>query len=83
MDKIAVLKKTVTTIIGFGASKIVNDIIANNVVIEHPHQKVTVPVTAFAIGGAVANASSEYTDSFIDEIVDAWNRIKSRNNADK
>lgn len=81
MDKIAVLKKTVTTIIGFGASKIVNDIIANNVEIEHAHQKVTVPVTAFAIGGAVANASSEYTDSFIDEIVDVWNKIKARKNS--
>lgn len=78
MNKIAALKKTVTIVIGVGVSKIVNDIIANNVEIEKAHQKVTVPVASFAIGGAVADASSKYTDTMIDEIVDAWQKIKNR-----
>jgi hypothetical protein len=79
MNKIAAFKKTVTVVIGFGVSKIVNDIIANNVEIEKAHQQVTVPVASFAIGGAVAQASSEYTDSFIDECVDFWQKIRNRN----
>jgi hypothetical protein len=82
MNKIVALKKTVTVVIGFGASKIVNDIIANNVEIDKPHQKVTVPVASFAIGGAVAEASSKYTDSMIDEAVDIWHKIKNRKTAE-
>lgn len=82
MNKIAALKKTVTVVIGIGVSKIVNDIIANNVEIEKDYQKVTVPVASFAIGGAVADASSKYTDSMIDDAVDFWQKIKSRKNAE-
>jgi hypothetical protein len=82
MNKIAALKKTVTVVIGIGVSKIVNDIIANNVEIDKPHQQVTVPVASFAIGGAVAEASSKYTDSLIDDAVDIWHKIKNRQTAE-
>jgi len=82
MNKIAALKKTVTVVIGIGVSKIVNDIIANNVEIDKPHQQVTVPVASFAIGGAVAEASSKYTDSLIDDAVDIWHKIKNRETAE-
>lgn len=72
MSKLAICKKAVSIAVGFGVSTIVNQIIANNVVIEKPHQKVTVPLAAIAIGGAVADASSDWTDSMIDEIAELW-----------
>lgn len=72
MSKLTLLKKTVSFAVGFGVSTIVNQIITNNVVIEKPHQKVTVPLAAIAIGGAVADASSTWTDSFIDDAAELW-----------
>ena len=73
MSKLDVLKKVVSFGVGLGVSTIVNQIIANNVVIEKPHQKVTVPLASIAIGGAVAEASSEWTDSVIDDVAELWN----------
>lgn len=78
MKKIEILKKTVSVVIGFGVSKIVHDIIANNVEIEKAHQKVTVPLASAAIGGVVAEASSKYTDSLIDDCAAVWDQIKAR-----
>jgi hypothetical protein len=77
MNKIAIIKKAVSVVVGFGVSKIVNDIIANNVQLEKSHQKVTVPLASIAIGGAVAEATSKYTDAAIDEMVDVVDIIKS------
>lgn len=82
MKKIAAIKKAVTVVVGLGVSKIVNDIIAENVDVDRTYQKVTVPVAAFAIGGAVAEASSKYTDGFIDEVVTTWYKIKDRKTAE-
>jgi len=73
MSKLAIFKKAVSIAVGFGASTIVNQIIANNVAIEKPHQKVTVPLASIAIGGVVADASSDWTDALIDEAAELWN----------
>jgi hypothetical protein len=73
MSKLAIFKKAVSIAVGIGASTIVNQIIANNVVIEKPHQKVTVPLASIAIGGVVADASSDWTDATIDEAAALWN----------
>lgn len=78
MKIIAIAKKTVSFAVTVGVSKIVHDIIANNVEMEKIHHKVAVPVASFAIGGAVADAASNYTDMFIDEIADAVVQIKDR-----
>lgn len=79
MSKLALFKKAVSIAVGIGASTIVNQIIANNVAIEKPHQKVTVPLAAIAIGGVVADASSDWTDSMIDEAAALWmNEIAPR-----
>lgn len=72
MSKLAIFKKAVSIAVGIGASTIVSQIIANNVVMEKPHQKVTVPLASIAIGGVVADASSEWTDSIIDEAAALW-----------
>lgn len=72
MTKLDLFKKAVSVAVGFGASAIVNQIIANNVVIEKRHQKVTIPLASIAIGGVVADASSDWTDSMIDEAAALW-----------
>ena len=73
MSKLDLLKKAVSVAVGFGVSTIVNQIISNNVVVEKPHQKVTVPLASIAIGGVVADASSDWTDSIIDDAANIWN----------
>lgn len=73
MTKLDLFKKAVSIAVGFGVSTIVNQIIANNVVIEKPHQKVTIPLASLAIGGVVADASSDWTDATIDEAAALWN----------
>lgn len=70
MDIVAIAKKTVSFVVAVGVSKIVHDVIEKNVEPTNTAQKVAVPVASFAIGGAVADAASTYTDGFIDEIVD-------------
>lgn len=78
MNFIDITKKAVSLTVMAGVSKIVHDIIANNVDMEKSHHKVTVPVASFALGGMAADAASEYTDNFIDEIADVVVQIKKR-----
>ena len=80
MKKIDVIKNVVKFVVHDGASKIVHDIIAHNVDMEKTHHKVTVPVASFAIGGAVAEAASTYTDACIDELDAALGVIKNMYN---
>lgn len=79
MNIVAIAKKTVYVAIQIGVGKIVHDLIENNVETEKIHHKVAVPVAAYAIGGVVAEASSDYTDRMIDELVNVIDQIKNRN----
>lgn len=78
MTKIEFVKKAVSTVVGFGTAKIVRDIIKNNVDCDTTTSKVTVTTASAAIGGAVAEITSEYTDHQIDEIAALWRKIKDR-----
>jgi len=79
MSKLAIFKRAVSIAVGIGASAIVNQIIANNVVIEKPHQKVTIPLASLAIGGVLADVSTDWTDAIIDEAAELWtNEIAPR-----
>lgn len=74
MDKIAIFKKAVTTIVGIGTTKIIKGIIENNVDTVTVASKVTVTAASTAIGYAISEETSEYTDRKIDEIVVFWNK---------
>jgi hypothetical protein len=74
VKKIAIAKKIVSTIVGFGTGKIVHDIIANNVPTDNTAQKVSVASASFVIGTMAVDATSSYTDAKIDEIVDWWSK---------
>ena len=74
MKSIAIAKKIVTTIVGIGTAKIVNDIVEANVDTDNVYQKVTVGSASVAIGYAVSETTSNYTDRKIDEAVALWKK---------
>lgn len=81
MKKIEILKKAVSTVVGFGTAKIVRDIIKNNVDTDTLTSQVTVTAASAAIGGAVSDLTKQYTDAQIDEIVAFIQKIKDRKNS--
>lgn len=78
MDKIAIIKKTISILTGIGTAKIVAGIIENNVDIDTTTSKVSVKVASTAIGYAVSDNLTEYTDFKIDELVSWWNERKTK-----
>lgn len=83
MNKLDIVKKAVSFVVGAGVSKIVHDIIANNVQPEKTHEKVSVPVASVVIGMAAADATSSYTDAKIDEIAEALSAIFKKPSEEK
>jgi hypothetical protein len=84
LDKLAIAKKTVTTIVGFGITKIVKGIIDNNVVVDTLPTKVTVSAASVAIGYSLSEVTSNYTDRKIDELVVLYDKhIRNRKTSDK
>lgn len=81
MKKIEIAKKIISTIVGFGTAKIVKDIVENNVDIDNRYQQVTVGAASAAIGYAVSDYTSAYTDAKIDEMVELWQKhVTNRKN---
>ena len=74
MKSVAIAKKIVTTIVGIGTTKIIKDIIESNVDTDTVYQKVTVGSASVAIGYAVSETTSQYTDRKIDEAVALWQK---------
>lgn len=81
MNKIKILKKAVTTVVGIGTAKIIREVIKNNVDTETVASMVTVTAASAAIGGAVGELTQDYTDRSIDEIVEFIQKIKNRKNS--
>lgn len=82
MKSVAIAKKIVTTIVGIGTAKIIKDMIENNVDTDTVYQKVTVGSASVAIGYAVSEQTSEYTDRKIDEAVALWQKyVTNRKNS--
>lgn len=63
------VKLGVQIIGGLGVSKIVGDIVRNNVPVMTTFQKVTVTTGTFIIGSLVVEQSSRYVERTIDDIV--------------
>jgi len=74
MNKAVVVKKVVSTVVGFGTAKIVKGIIESNVDTESVASKVTVTAASTAIGYSLSEMTSEYTDRKIDEAIALWNK---------
>lgn len=83
MKKLEIVKKTVTTVVGFGITKIVKGIIENNVDTETITSKVTVTAASTAIGYSLSELTANYTDMKIDEMIALYNKhIKNRKNSE-
>jgi len=70
---VKIAKLAVTTAVGIGAAKIIKTIITDNVTPEKAIDHITVIAGTLAIAGMVAEASKRFTDSKIDEAVEAFN----------
>lgn len=79
MNYLALTKKIVSTVVGFGTSMIVHDIIANNVDTSTMPRKAAVGSASLVIGMAAADYTKEYTDRQIDELFALWNKHKNSN----
>lgn len=77
MDKVVIVKKVISTVVGLGTSTIVKAIIENNTEPETLTSKVTVTAASAAIGYAASDVMSDYTDAKIDEVINWW---KNRSN---
>lgn len=81
MEKIALVKKAVTFVVGVGTTQIVRTVIQRVVEPETVKDRILVGAGSMAIGGMVADATKSYTNRQIDEIVTLWNEeIKPRLN---
>jgi hypothetical protein len=79
MNKLEITKLAVNVVVGSGVTKIVNDVIANN--INDPEkviQKVTTTSAAVVIGMMAKDATKAYTGAKIDSIVAKWNELKAK-----
>jgi hypothetical protein len=69
--------KAVTQIAaGMGVSKIVTDIVANNVALATPFQAVTVRVGSFVLGSMLWEQSSNHIDRQVSNLVDLIQKNK-------
>ena len=73
MEKIALVKKAVTFVVGVGTTQIVRTVIQRVVEPETVKDRILVGAGSMAIGGMVADATKSYTNRQIDEIVTLWN----------
>lgn len=70
------VKFVVNLAVGIGSAKIVHDVVANNVEPTTTLEKVNVAAGSIAIGGVVAEKTSDYTDRQIDAVADLFKQIK-------
>ena len=72
MTKIDIAKRVVSTVVGLGATKVVNSIIVNNTNPKTVTDTVTIASASFVLGSMVADRTREYTDAKIDEAHKWW-----------
>lgn len=78
MTRLELAKQAVSIVVSLGTSKIVKDIIKHNVETETVQQKVTVGSASVALGFMVGDATSNYTDAKIDQLVTLWRKARSK-----
>ena len=71
-----VVKLGVSVLAGIPVSKIVNDIIKNNVTVVSKIDQVKVVTGSIVIGGMISQSLSKTTDMFVDSIVALKNRTE-------
>lgn len=78
MTKIEFAKKVATLIVGMGTTKIVSDVIKNNVEPSNVAEKVTIFAGSMVIGSMASDATKSYTDAKIDAAITWWRQNVSK-----
>jgi 4-hydroxybenzoate polyprenyltransferase len=73
---LSLVKSTTTFIVGAGTTAIVKGIIENNTDPETAKDKVAIATAGFVIGSMAAQATKDYTDRSIDELVSTYHQLK-------
>jgi|RhiMetStandDraft_4_1073278.scaffolds.fasta_scaffold317376_1 predicted MFS family arabinose efflux permease len=76
LTALTLAKFAAQTVAGMGASKIVTDIVKNNVTIATTAQKVTVTAGTFVLGSMIFEQSVNHIERLIAEVVDAAKGVK-------
>lgn len=79
MNKLQITKIVVTTIVGFGASKIAQSICMNNTPTETIADKVMVNSASIVIGMMASDLTRQYTNAKIDEAANWYNANFKKN----
>lgn len=76
LNQLVIAKTVIRWTVISGTSKIVRDIIKNNVTVETTADKVKVAAGTFAIGGLVAEKISAHTDQKVDDCIEQYHELK-------
>lgn len=77
MSKLAFVKLAADVVTGVGVSKIVHDIISNNVTIISNGDRIKVAVGSMVIGSMIAEAASSHVHAKIDKAAEFWQNRKA------
>lgn len=72
MSKLSIAKLAINLITGAGISKIVNDIITTNTIIETTEDTVKVAVGSIVLGSMIADHASDHVNAKIDWVAEMW-----------
>jgi len=75
---LTVAKLATQAVAGYGASKIVTDIIRNNIAITTPIQRIVMGSGAFVLGSVVFEQSVNHIDRMIAEVASQIEEIKQK-----
>lgn len=78
MTRIDLAKRAVGIFVGAGTAVIVKGIIDNNTSPEKLITKINVSVASLVIGAMAREATCNYTDAWIDDLVASWNKIQTK-----
>jgi heme O synthase-like polyprenyltransferase len=76
MNKLNVFKFGTRLIVGVGTTSIAKSIIRNNVAPSNRFEAISIAVASVVIGSMASTATKDYTDAQIDEVVEAWKKLK-------
>lgn len=78
MNKVEVVKLVARIVVGAGTTTVSNSIIKNNVQPSNVIETVSTAVASVVIGSMASEATKSHTEAKIDQIVEAWNKTKSK-----
>lgn len=79
MNKLEIVKKATSFVVGSGTGTIAGSIIRNNVAPGNVYQKVSVLAASIVIGSMASEATRDHTEKQIDQIANFFGELRSNN----